>query len=294
MMFTVATDGLLAFTFGANGTQYGYYDWAMWPYSETACYDIANNTLPPVRCTWNAVSFGGTGLATPIPTGGNAGNYGPPLNVFAGEQFIICLSNWSYVNNSIELDFTGTADIDCNLMLPIELLDLRAVQTGNQVEVNWRTLSEVNNDYFIVQKSNDLHDWSNVQIVQGAGDSYSLLTYEAIDHSPAKGWNYYRLKQYDYNGTYAISDEVSVYVELNPVLSVYPNPASDICQIRYHNRGTTTLRITDSAGKVLIIDEGEDIFPMNLDLSHLPNGVYHIQVNDTHTIAQQKLVIRRN
>ncbi len=294
MMFTVATDGVLAFTFGANGTQYGYYDWAMWPYSETACDNIANNTLPPARCTWNAVSYGGTGLASTIPPGGNAGNYGPPLNVLAGEQYIICLSNWSYVNASVVLDFTGTADIDCNLILPIELLDLEATQLGTQVAVDWHTLTETNNDYFLVQRSIDLVNWMNIATVDGAGTSTNVIKYQTLDKSPKRGWNYYRLKQYDFNGTYAISDKVSAFVELKPLLNVYPNPATDQCIVKYQNNGNAQLQILDNSGKVVFHREGSELFPLNLDVGQLANGVYFIHVLDAQSSSQQKLIIQRD
>ncbi|MBK6410618.1 MAG: hypothetical protein IPF78_13130 [Flavobacteriales bacterium] len=71
MVVNVLTGGSLAFTFGGLGTQTGFYDWAMYPYDASACGAVASNALAPVRCNWNGVSFGGTGLATTPPAGGS-------------------------------------------------------------------------------------------------------------------------------------------------------------------------------------------------------------------------------
>lgn len=117
MIINVATTGNLEFNFGA-GTQNGYYDWIMWPYNANTCSGIFNNTLPPVRCNWNGQNSGcGTGIG-PVPpnaTGFNCqSNYEPTLPVTAGQQFIICFSNYSSVVTNVPLSFTGTAQVSCN------------------------------------------------------------------------------------------------------------------------------------------------------------------------------------
>ncbi|MDO9000040.1 MAG: gliding motility-associated C-terminal domain-containing protein [Bacteroidota bacterium] len=119
LLITISNPGNLEFVFGAGNSanpQAGFYDWAMWPYSGSACNNIANNTLPPVRCNWNATSSGGTGIASPanIPPGGNPGNYEPPLAVNACQQFIICISNYSGVNTLVSFQTLGTSSLTCN------------------------------------------------------------------------------------------------------------------------------------------------------------------------------------
>ena len=119
LLVTVGNAGFLEFVFGSGTSAYpqaGYYDWAMWPYTPNTCADIQNNTLPPVRCNWNASSSGGTGIAsaTNIPAGGNAGNYEPPLAVNACQQFIICISNYSGVGTLVSFLSLGTASLTCN------------------------------------------------------------------------------------------------------------------------------------------------------------------------------------
>ncbi|MBL7930487.1 MAG: gliding motility-associated C-terminal domain-containing protein [Bacteroidia bacterium] len=116
LLLNISTSGILEFSFGAAGSpnpQVGLYDWAMWPYNANTCNGIINNTLPPVRCNWNSAGIGGTGIGTP-PPGGNTGNYEPALPVVAGQQFVICISNFSGVNTLVTFTSTGTAKIGCN------------------------------------------------------------------------------------------------------------------------------------------------------------------------------------
>lgn len=116
LLVTVSSNGSLGFSFGAAGSanpQIGFYDWAMWPFSPTACQNIFNNTLAPVSCNWNASSTGGTGMG-PVPAGAQVGNFQPSLNVTAGQQFVICLSNYSGVNTAVSFSNTGTAGLSCN------------------------------------------------------------------------------------------------------------------------------------------------------------------------------------
>ena len=116
LLLTVSSSGSLGFSFGATGSpnpQIGFYDWAMWPYTPTTCASIFANTLPPAACNWNASSSGGTGMGS-VPVGANVGNFQPSLSVTAGQQFIICISNYSGVNTLVTFSNTGTAGLSCN------------------------------------------------------------------------------------------------------------------------------------------------------------------------------------
>ncbi|MCC6371277.1 MAG: gliding motility-associated C-terminal domain-containing protein [Bacteroidia bacterium] len=119
LLITIGNAGNLEFIFGAGNSanpQVGFYDWAMWPYSPLTCANIQNNTLPPVRCNWNASSSGGTGIASAAnqPSGSSAGNYEPPLAVLPCQQYIICISNYSGVNTLVSFQSVGTASLSCN------------------------------------------------------------------------------------------------------------------------------------------------------------------------------------
>ncbi len=100
--------------------------------------------------------------------------------------------------------------VDESNPLPIELIRFTAECQSGQVAVSWTTASETNNDFFTVQRSADGTTFEDVTVVDGAGNSNSILNYSAIDYSPYGGTSYYRLKQTDLDGTSKYSDVVAV------------------------------------------------------------------------------------
>ena len=123
MIINIAASGSLEFTFGAdNGT--GCLDWIMWPYSPTACNEIIANTLAPIRCNWNGACEGFTGMATVLPLGASPTNFEASLNATVGQQFLICMSNYSSINDTLPLSFpdpsiNGNVNISCTPVLPL-------------------------------------------------------------------------------------------------------------------------------------------------------------------------------
>jgi hypothetical protein len=88
--------------------------------------------------------------------------------------------------------------------LPIKLVDFTAsiVREEKAVLLDWQTESEVNNDFFIIERSSDGYNWNSIHKASGAGSSNSLLRYEYLDENPLSGISYYRLKQTDFDGEY--------------------------------------------------------------------------------------------
>lgn len=88
--------------------------------------------------------------------------------------------------------------------LPIKLVDFTAsiVREETAVLLDWQTESEVNNDFFTIERSSDGYNWLAIHKASGAGSSNSLLRYEHLDENPLSGISYYRLKQTDFDGEY--------------------------------------------------------------------------------------------
>lgn len=100
--------------------------------------------------------------------------------------------------------------------LPVELLEFNANPVAEDVLLNWTTLSEINNDYFEVYRSFDAENFSPVGRMPGSGNSNSVKRYELLDASVARLGQkivYYRLRQVDYNGTFADSEIIPVQFE---------------------------------------------------------------------------------
>jgi len=281
MRVNILTSGALTFTFGGLGAQAGFYDWIMYPYNSSTCTNIINNNVAPIRCNWNAVLSGGTGLASVLPPGGIAGNYEPPLNVLAGQQYIICFSNYSSAISSVPLQFGGTAVVGCqNIALPVELVEFEATAVTNAITIDWATMTEVNNDYFTLQRSSDQDNWIDVATIAGHGNSTDKKYYEYLDRSASLGTNYYRLLQFDFNGDMTTSNVVAATMKFEKDL-LFPNP----------NAGSFTIisgvdirfvRIFNAQGRqvdyeIRVIDAASGMYQINLTN---PNKGFYI-LNDS-------------
>lgn len=111
--------------------------------------------------------------------------------------------------------------------MPIELLHFDATVVDEQVELRWQTASEIDNDYFTIERSKDAQEWEVVTHVDGAGNSTQPLAYATVDNNPFTGVSYYRLKQTDFDGTFTYSSIRAVTIGASFALTVYPNPVTD-------------------------------------------------------------------
>lgn len=138
------------------------------------------------------------------------------------------------------------------LTLPIELFSFTAKLHSEKVLLEWSTASEVNNDYFTMERSHNAIDFENIGEVNGAGTSGMAFSYSFIDEYPADGLNYYRLKQTDYDGQFTYSAVVVIEVSANPyALVAYPNPFHHELMIH----GTT------AGGRVMLYDVvGQEVY----------------------------------
>ncbi|MEO5570174.1 MAG: hypothetical protein ABIT08_05690, partial [Bacteroidia bacterium] len=116
--------------------------------------------------------------------------------------------------------------------LPVKLISFKAVLENNIVNLSWVTASEINNDYFNVERSTDGKSFVSIIKVKGAGSTSVLHQYKATD-APVSGTYYYRLKQTDFNGQFAFSyieavdrKENSLSENSLAIKSISPNPFS--------------------------------------------------------------------
>lgn len=182
----------------------------------------------------------------------------------------------SFISVTEELSAT-----DLCLILPIELGIFNAQATENQrVILTWNTFSELNNDYFDVQRGQDGLDWEVIDVVSGAGNSIQEIQYNSIDYSPGRGTNYYRIRQVDFNGQYTYSPIRIVSPITTSRISVYPNPTNDFVFIENSkNELNSSLGIYNELGQSML--KRVDILQLSpnklqLDLSKLSNGIYLI------------------
>jgi len=177
--------------------------------------------------------------------------------------------------------------------LPIELLNFTAIQSNAVVLLNWTTLSEVNNDYFTVERSSDAIYFESIAVIDGAGNSNGKKDYFSIDNYPLQGTSYYRLKQTDFDGKYSYSDIRQLYLNNGNVRfeKIYPNPANEILNILINNPNNddVILSVKNSFGQTIkeVLSSGDK---MILDVSAMPSGIYLISLVGQSFSYQTKFI----
>ncbi len=111
--------------------------------------------------------------------------------------------------------------------LPVEFLVFKGEYREKANELEWTTLSELNNDYFVVQHSMDGVNFEAIGTENGRGTSNTLTDYRFSHQNPSRGVHYYRLKQFDFDARFDYSDVISINVQGEEELALYPNPAQD-------------------------------------------------------------------
>jgi hypothetical protein len=111
-------------------------------------------------------------------------------------------------------------------IVPVQLMYFKGKAENNRSQLNWATATELNSDYFSIQRSVDLKEFTDVGQVKAAGDSRLKLEYSFLDEAPLPGINYYRLKQVDKDGSAEYSKIVAVNVQDGSTqFAIYPNPS---------------------------------------------------------------------
>ncbi|MEQ8424215.1 MAG: T9SS type A sorting domain-containing protein, partial [Cyclobacteriaceae bacterium] len=199
---------------------------------------------------------------------------------------IAVFSNVNFVTG----DRFTLGNTDASTPLPIELIEFTAKPFNANVLLTWETASELDNDYFTVERSGDAESWESVITIQGAGTTDISNSYEAVDYQPLAGLSYYRLKQTDFDGTVGYSG-IEV-VKLNPEnqLVVSPNPSRGSFVISgSQDLNASQIRVFNSLGQMIKPGIHKDN-ELSVDLHGFPQGVYVLQVTDGLSVKSIRLM----
>jgi hypothetical protein len=165
--------------------------------------------------------------------------------------------------------------------LPIELLNFDVqLKANGQVQLIWQTASEVNNDFFTVEKSADAIDWNELKQIDGAGNSTAILNYTTMDEHPYADVIYYRLKQTDFDGHFSYSIIKAITInQKNIPFQIYPNPAQDQIVINCSRSELFQLKIYNILGQD-VTDQTRELkneeTTRTIEVKNLNAGIYYI------------------
>jgi hypothetical protein len=182
--------------------------------------------------------------------------------------------------------------------LPVELTLFSAeCDNNNNVQLYWTTASEINNDYFEIQRSTDDLAWEVIETVQGAGFSNTTIYYEYLDRENPNANTYYRLRQVDFDGKSKFSDIISIRCENNmekPTISIYPNPFNSILNIEFKNWDMKSAEIelvdiTSRTIKTWKLENTLQNFVYEVNLNNLNPAMYMLKIKTSSGVIMRKI-----
>jgi len=272
--------------------------------------DPTNTVSPIVRQyqgAWTATSSGITGGTYNVIAGGTGfGTIGSLADVTLSKA-ASALGTYVVATNTLadpRMERTGLALTDVttsiyvgstnasNSPLPIELLSFTGDAKKYGVDLQWKTASETNNDYFTVSRSAAADGFIAIGSVKGSGTSNAPHSYGLTDYKPLLGKNYYQLSQTDFDGHLNSIETIIVNVlSLDPLVSIYPNPLSqnqllNVVINGLQTNSPTEIQIVNLEGiKVngaTINTDSDGTLKTSIGLTGLSAGLYILKVENVH------------
>lgn len=208
-------------------------------------------------------------------------------------------ANGSFLDNQTSYRIAqGTVEANC--ALPVEMLSFSAVKKNDFVQLKWATASELNNSYFLIERSADGVVFETVARVDGAGNSSSISYYQWTDDDPLKGTSYYRLKQVDTDGVYNYKGVTSVNSESSEfLLSVLPQPVEGTrtITVRYTMNADSpvNIRLVDGIGREAgrwTLDAVKGNNESIINLQNVSAGLHFIYISGGDRLDSEKIIIK--
>ncbi len=182
------------------------------------------------------------------------------------------------------IPYIGADEVTSN-PLPIELLTFEGSAKTDFNALTWTTASEINSNYFEVERLNTARKFEPIGRISAAGNSKEINQYQFHDatFNTSSSIQYYRLKMIDRDNQFSFSDVIAVKrnAKVKASVSLYPNPSSETLNIIISNTDATKIqiKILDLVGKVVYENNNLMSNKINsIETVHFPSGMYTLQV----------------
>ena len=179
-----------------------------------------------------------------------------------------------------------------------ESLFFLATKDGRAVNINWVVSnSEDHTDYFVVERSKDAVNFNEIQTIESLNNRDGNFNYQANDHEPFYGANFYRLKLVNYDATFIYSEIRRVEVNTHwEDFSLFPNPtnSSVLINLAKYDGMSGNIMLVDQLGQTrqTITLDRISKKPIKMDVQEMPAGLYFIYLKvDGRKAVSKKLMI---
>lgn len=187
-----------------------------------------------------------------------------------------------------------------NSILPTRFLSFNAVEIQDKVQLKWNVENESSVDRYVVERSDDGRTYSIIGQIRSTSNSTGANAYSFTDNVASVFPNqlYYRIKQYDHDGSYYFSKTIAVRRNnKTSEVIMYPNPVKEDLFVNITSAANEQVKVfvINSGGSQVISQQinlfnGNNSFAIN-GIGMLPTGVYHLSIiwPAGRTITQQFL-----
>lgn len=192
---------------------------------------------------------------------------------------------------------TGPAILNCSV-LPVSLIHFGAEVKNKSVHLSWATSTEINNEYFTVERSADSENFERIGRISGNGTTNFQIDYEFTDNEPLNGVSYYRLKQTDHDGTSSYSDIAAVEISEENGLVIYsfytPNEQKVNVRIIHSASAICTMKVFDLYGREVTSTQFQiSSGGTNITLENeLAKGHYLLYISDGNNFVTSKIFVQ--
>lgn len=210
-----------------------------------------------------------------------------------------------FEGNSFNIDYIYWDDLCIGQIIPVELTSFTATKLANEVQLNWITATEINNQGFEIERKSfengtQSSEWIKIGFVPGFGTTIEMKSYSYTDSKLNSGKYIYRLKQIDFDGAVKYSQEVNAEVTVPLQYSLeqnYPNPFNPSTNIKFSLPSETkvVLSVFNTLGeRVAEIVNGtmkEGYHEVVFDASSIPSGIYFYRMETNKFTDVKKMIV---
>jgi hypothetical protein len=183
--------------------------------------------------------------------------------------------------------------VDNTNPLPIELSNFEVSCDNETIDIVWTTQSEINNNYFTVEKSYDGITFFEISTITGAGNSNSTINY-ALNDNNTNELVYYRLKQVDFDGSFTFSEieTLNCRAEENVVWNAYFSENELIIDYESEKQNQINIILYGTNGQLIF---NSSLMPVNgknkmtLNQLLLPKGIYLMSLSSSNKTQHIKI-----
>ncbi|MGB5287610.1 MAG: T9SS type A sorting domain-containing protein [Ignavibacteriaceae bacterium] len=267
--------------------------------------------VPDVKLYSTSVTFSASVTPTP-PSGSINLDYpqGNVLSTFPGNKVLRILTSGNVTTGTYTINIQGEGPngipvhrrtVQLDVIVPVELASFSASADKNDVILSWFTATETNNQGFEIQRKAG-GEYQKIGFVEGKGTTTEIQNYLFRDEELLSGSYSYRLRQVDFDGSFAYSDEVEIEISQPNVFYLgqnYPNPFNPSTNIKYSipQDGMVSLKVYDLLGKEVttLVNEPQQAgtFDVVFSGSNLASGVYYYQLKAGDLTSTKKLMLTK-